>query len=163
MPYSNVLQIRTLKRVYSSQEYVPQDLSETTGEPLPALVRAAKIAILYRCKREVRVQWNYLDRKNDTITHFVSGKWRLKRDALPLMKEIETTLSFSPGYDLYSLYERAFEDALKELLAAGLLIEEREYPRKTGFRRKFAITSTGLDLLRSNSHLIESVNGGVKS
>ena len=149
--------------MYSSQEYIPENLGKITGEPIPALLEAAKIAILYRCEKEVKVQWNYIDRRIDIITHFVSGKWRLKRDALPLMKDIGTTPSFSSGYDLYSLFESAFEEALKELLAAGMLTEECEHPRKTGFRRKFAITSAGLDLLRSNSHLIERVNGGAKS
>jgi len=109
------------------------------------LVTVAKACILYRCLREVRKQRNYLTQKEDTVVGYVSGKWRLRKDALDAMKTFRLSKA-SIERTTYDLYADAFEEALIALLREGMLKEDREYPRGyDSFKRKFAITEQGIE------------------
>ena len=117
-------------------------------KPDDEIIAVAKSSILLRCLKEVETRKNFLSGKQETILRYVSGKWRLKKDALDIMKTLQSLQGLQLNRQAYDLYASAFERALITLLQEGLLKEDREYPRRyNSYKRKFAITEQGLAYL----------------
>lgn len=114
------------------------------------LVKIAEMCILNRCYQEVQTRRNYLKGRYETVIGCVQGLWRLRKDALKMMKAMGNPIALEYQPATYDLYIDAFQKALKKLLKEGLLREGREKPvfNRT-YRRKFAITPQGLDYFNS--------------